>query len=453
MRRMNMCVLALVAPVVLVVLVVLAGCDGIEPEPGCRCAGDVPEGTLSVACGEEQCVGGLAGYRCTGANTAISAPEACMPIEGDAGMPDPCACDTTAGCDDGCACDAACVPDCACDTTAGCDDGCACDDACPAPRWTIEQVSEVGFAPAIALDAAGDPHVVYQGIEEIGWSRRQGAWSHEILEAGGSRWATFALTPAGIPDVIWYDFDGERIYEARWNGSDWDWSSVDSFANSVQFSHAFDASGARHLAYYDADARELLYLRDEVQTVIAAGTNVAPSLRLAAGVPHVVYRAHGIGMRLARLDGDVWMIEDIADEGGPSSLALDASGNPRVCFTVDRYLDDHISEPDELFVATKTAGAWTVETVATDARDESDCAIAALPDGTTAVLYTVEGSRGIALVHGRPGAFDRELIEPACEQGITATATLSERALVAGADGTLHMTFTCGGARYARGTP
>jgi hypothetical protein len=121
-------------------LVWVVGCDGGAPiDPGCRCEGDVPEGTLSVACGEAQCVGGVRGYRCTAANTAADAPEACDTIDPDAGV-DPCACDVNAGCDEGCACDTACTATCACDVSAACDVGCSCDPECLAeegcPDWT-----------------------------------------------------------------------------------------------------------------------------------------------------------------------------------------------------------------------------------------------------------------------------------------------------------------------------
>jgi len=68
----------------LIALLGLSACTQERARPDdddCRCAGDVPEGLLDVACGETQCVGG-AGYRCTGPNAATAAPEACL---GDSG--------------------------------------------------------------------------------------------------------------------------------------------------------------------------------------------------------------------------------------------------------------------------------------------------------------------------------------------------------------------------------
>jgi len=71
--------------------------SGGTPPPGnCRCEGAVPEGTLSVACGATQCVGGIAGYACTGPNAAVTAPEACE--IGDGGVIDP---DAATGIDGG----------------------------------------------------------------------------------------------------------------------------------------------------------------------------------------------------------------------------------------------------------------------------------------------------------------------------------------------------------------
>lgn len=74
--------------VLLITLVTFAGCTQergrTEGETDCRCEGDVPEGRLSVACGEMQCVAGAGGYLCTGPNTAVATPDACF---GDGGPP------------------------------------------------------------------------------------------------------------------------------------------------------------------------------------------------------------------------------------------------------------------------------------------------------------------------------------------------------------------------------
>ena len=53
-------------------LLLLAACDVTATVDQCRCEGAVPEGTLSVACGQTQCVGGTAGYLCLGDNSAQS---------------------------------------------------------------------------------------------------------------------------------------------------------------------------------------------------------------------------------------------------------------------------------------------------------------------------------------------------------------------------------------------
>lgn len=89
----------------LTVSVALSGCStdgGGEPGP-CWCSGDVPGGVLNMACGDTACLGGL-GYRCTGANTAVSDPAACgAPV--DSGVP-PASCSTASctGCCSGDAC-------------------------------------------------------------------------------------------------------------------------------------------------------------------------------------------------------------------------------------------------------------------------------------------------------------------------------------------------------------
>ena len=80
----------------------MLGCGAQElSHLGCRCEGDVPEGRLNIACGQSQCVAGIAGYRCVGENTAVVNAHACRiddagvsridadkPRKEDAGEPD-----------------------------------------------------------------------------------------------------------------------------------------------------------------------------------------------------------------------------------------------------------------------------------------------------------------------------------------------------------------------------
>ena len=64
------------------VLALVAGCG--PGEVSCRCVGRVAEGTLSVACGATQCLGGTL-YACTAANTATVVGTSCE--ASDAGGP------------------------------------------------------------------------------------------------------------------------------------------------------------------------------------------------------------------------------------------------------------------------------------------------------------------------------------------------------------------------------
>ena len=69
---------------VMVSMMVLSACNGgrdrgDDPDPAeCRCEGAVPEGHLSARCGEAACVSGVGGYLCTGENTAVASPDACL---------------------------------------------------------------------------------------------------------------------------------------------------------------------------------------------------------------------------------------------------------------------------------------------------------------------------------------------------------------------------------------
>src|SRR5581483_5466312 len=54
-------------------LLFLSACTGTD---ACRCQGDLPEGRLDVACGQQACVGGT-GYVCDGPNSAHVDPTVC----------------------------------------------------------------------------------------------------------------------------------------------------------------------------------------------------------------------------------------------------------------------------------------------------------------------------------------------------------------------------------------
>ena len=68
------------ATALIVLSLTLVACADPAADPTCMCRGAVPEGQLTVACGQSQCVGGT-GYHCTGANQAEPDPTACgMPV-------------------------------------------------------------------------------------------------------------------------------------------------------------------------------------------------------------------------------------------------------------------------------------------------------------------------------------------------------------------------------------
>lgn len=183
-------------------------------------------------------------------------------------------------------------------------------------------VIDIGSGPvdyehgtSIALDAAGNPHIVFHDhvARDLKYAHLTGdIWMIETVEAQGDvgRFASLQLDATGKPRISYFrnDDDGTgAIRYARWDGSDWEISTVDAVQNVTlgfvgarnMTSLALGDDDAPHIAFCDETTLKYAVLRNgfnwDVETIIEIeeGENILgqlTSLKLDAnGRAHIAF--------------------------------------------------------------------------------------------------------------------------------------------------------------------
>jgi hypothetical protein len=132
--------------------------------------------------------------------------------------------------------------------------------------WIIEDVIVQGglLSPSLAMDSAGEPHVVYtmgSGTEVDYAFRSGGTWSFETIAtipAGQALATSLVLDSLDRPHVAYDEFLAVGIRYAKRTPAGWITRLVDS-GQRWDPSLVLDANGAPHIVYYDADVGALRY--------------------------------------------------------------------------------------------------------------------------------------------------------------------------------------------------
>jgi len=127
--------------------------------------------------------------------------------------------------------------------------------------WHIETVDsggETGRYTSLALDSSDRPHIAYFDSTNLALKYAVGCdskWEIQTLESGSSgRYASLALDVSDNPRISYYTgYPGFNLRYAVWNGSSWDFETVDD-ADRVgsHNSLALDSSGNPYISYYDS---------------------------------------------------------------------------------------------------------------------------------------------------------------------------------------------------------
>lgn len=178
----------------------------------------------------------------------------------------------------------------------------------------VDTVGDVGFACAIAVDEAGNPHISYRD-GTIGWRLKYAHWD-------GSEWqiafvettesvygvTSIALDGSGNPHIAFYKgiWTGGQLWHAWWDGSNWQQEGVDSLPYNGDVgewnSIAFDTDGYPHIAYTYSTYGGVCYLKYAYKDASGWHTQIVDSL-----------------------------VNDV-DEYKYVSLALDGNNNPHISY-------------------------------------------------------------------------------------------------------------------------
>ena len=217
-------------------------------------------------------------------------------------------------------------------------------------------------------------------------------------------------TPAPVIGIAYYDGYNRDLRYVEKTGEFWGEPEVVHYEGTVgrYLSLALDAKGNPHISYYHNGQYDLMYAvrgKDGWRrfTVDANGiTGINTSIALDdQGNPHIVYRNESIDrvMYASYISEGNWMIEEVTgshptgvkmlcrgDYGFPISLAIDASGEPHICWvTAGPALD--------FAYATKPAnGDWEI-TIVDDTNNVGYVASIALDaQGNPHISYVEGGS-------------------------------------------------------------
>ncbi len=257
-----------------------------------------------------------------------------------------------------------------------------------ADGWSATTVAS-GIKPALALDSAGSPAIVYlfEAVGEgfVAFASAADGWTPEsVIEGYFYGPIDLAFDPQDRPNVVYHDHQASQFQQdlgdltyALKEGSAWQIAAVeDDGHDGWDSTIAIGADGVVRAAGIDPaqfdrrDGVEYYELQDGAWTVTAIGSGPVPyefNVSLAVGpdgLPALsYYNADDGDLIFARFDGSEWSLETVASDGDVgkfSSLQFDAEGRPHITF-----FEDLGGASGRVEYAVRDAGTWTVEEVGT----------------------------------------------------------------------------------------
>ncbi|MCE5324382.1 Ig-like domain-containing protein [bacterium] len=217
--------------------------------------------------------------------------------------------------------------------------------------------NNVGKYSFLTVDPSDNLHVSYfdstaNTLKYATGNAANSRWSTGIADAGG--WAactSLAVNGLGYPRISYYDMVDSDLKYAIWNGSRWDSQTVDEAGDVGQYtSLKLSSTGVPYISYYDATNTRLkyAYYKNSVWhcSVVDGGADaddnvgIHSSLALdASGRPRIAYYDLENGDLLyaegSAAENPTWTIKTVdfsSYVGAYVSLALDSAGKPRISY-------------------------------------------------------------------------------------------------------------------------
>lgn len=216
-------------------------------------------------------------------------------------------------------------------------------------------------------------------------------WTVESISTASPLDTSLAFDPEGYPAVSFRDISAQSLVVARYNGTAWILTTVDSGTNvGAHSSLAFGPDGHPAISYYDDSNDDLKFARfngtDWVKETIDATNNVGTHTSLVfngSGNPTIAYEAvTNNDLKLAEFNGASWVITNVPVAGliGTfASLAYNPAGEPTIA-----YYD---SGAQDLEFVSRSTGTWTLSPVDTVGNVGRYASLAYATNGQPTIAY------------------------------------------------------------------
>ena len=281
--------------------------------------------------------------------------------------------------------------------------------------WTVASIDDTlqATGPAMAVDALGQPHVVYQDLPNKtlrhAWRTGKG-WLNESIDnkKGVGEFASMAVAPvgpaAGTLHVAYYDPATGDLRHATNGSGTWVVNAIDTENDVGQYTAiGTDKTGAAHIVYLDYTNQDLRYATDAgtpgkftAQVVdgvsSAAGFYASLAVDSSGSIHAAYYELVASDLKYAVRKGGSWQIETVDAAGTVgqfTSIAVDAGSTVHI-----GYLD--VDKSQARLVSGK-AGSWTKTTLET------------MTAGSTARVGVTAGNVLVSYLAGQAGGNQERL--------------------------------------------
>jgi hypothetical protein len=260
-------------------------------------------------------------------------------------------------------------------------------------NWDIQTVDPSGMGGGLKLDSGNRPHIVYISGSNLNYSLKYGilnggTWNIQTIDSSESSMIySMALDSAGNPHVVYTTYHYAENYNnesstqdikyAYYNGTSWIIQTIDKVKISVGYNEVsitIDSNGNPHVIYLenvrfpypstavggfsflDCYNVKYAYLSGnhwQNQTLFTNSTNLGNIVLNSDMQPtfcyehdiysvNIEYGSYGVNGtdNYAYWDGHEWISQPICSSGlqsGKTFMQLDSSGNPEVFFYVTDY--------------------------------------------------------------------------------------------------------------------
>jgi hypothetical protein len=279
------------------------------------------------------------------------------------------------------------------DTVAPTDDDTVDDDTGDHVDVTAQYIAGGAFSgAALALDPAGDAHVVSQKSRQMRvYSPDGDQWGFTVALFGAFANPSAAYGPDGALHLAYYDWYGGYLWHAHNTGGAWASEIVDQSGDVGHYSSIMvDTNNVVHIAYDREISRAPVAVRyaqnssghwatEDVEQ--GDGVGAFPCLTIdPSGAPYLTYNAGDNAVHLARQAGDSWQVVSF-DDGRPynrsSAVVVDGEANLYVAYR---------AEAGVVFQTGKW-GALSAETVDSATAVGDSLSLAVDPSGVARVSY------------------------------------------------------------------